>query len=67
MPSENETRPCTYPKCMGTQTFQRNANIAGSNYIITAKDGTHGYPVPKPALAWLCDNDRKHYEIPSAS
>ena len=62
MPNDiGDTRPC--PHCPNTQTLTRNASIAGSNYVIsTNTERGIGEVVPKPALAWLCEN-REHYEV----
>ena len=65
MPTENEKRSCTQEGCKGIQTYTRNADIANSHILLTGADGKLSSPVPKPAWAWLCNEDREHYELPS--
>jgi hypothetical protein len=60
-PNENETRPCAYPGCGGTQTFMLKADIAGSRYGLGTERGTI-WPIPQ-LPAWLCDQNREHYEL----
>lgn len=60
MPKDNDTRQCTEPGCKGTQRLTANADVELSNVLHSVS----GRPVlPKPALAWLCDIKRGHYEI----
>jgi hypothetical protein len=66
MPTENESRPCTHKGCSGTQRFTRNAGVANSYSLFRMSDGTYQPRVPTPAWAWLCDQNREHYEIVKA-
>jgi hypothetical protein len=62
MPNENETRPCSHPGCKGTQTFKLKAPIAGSQGGIGTPHGNIWGAERQPA--WICDQNREHYELP---
>ena len=62
MPSENDTRPCKYPGCNGTQTFESYASIAGSQ-VGTGTNGGEIIRGTKRQPAWVCNKNREHYEL----
>jgi hypothetical protein len=64
MNSEPQKRKCNRQGCKGTQTLTENADVPGSRTVLTADDGTLGYPYPR-TTAWMCDLNREHYDLPA--
>ena len=68
MPRDNETRPCEYPKCEGTQTYRVDAKRHGSRAGKGTPSGTVWEMSDQPVSdqpAWICDANLDHIDSPA--
>jgi hypothetical protein len=61
MPSEGETKPCSYPGCKGTLTYSAKARPPGWG-AGTAGEGGQTVWGAQEQPGWECDKNRDHFK-----